>query len=109
MGNDMGLFDVRNMVVITSGFPDFREKKKTGDLFSPDEIDALDPGMLSGMSREELVSLRKKLSDTSYELYADCDPGTPEWDLWEQRMDKLDELSDRIDEILEPEEEDYEE
>lgn len=101
----MGLFDVRTMVAITSGFPDFREKKKSGNLFSPEEIDALEPGMLSGMSREQLALLRKKLSDTSDELYADCDPGTPEWDLWEQRMDKLDDLSDRIDEILEPEEE----
>ena len=101
----MGLFNVRDMVVITSGFPDFREKRKFGDLFSPEEIDVLDPGMLSGMSREQLVALRKKLSDTSDELDADCDPGTPEWALWERRMDKLDELSDRIDEILEPEDE----
>ena len=101
----MGLFNVRDMVVITSGFPDFREKRKFGDLFSPEEIDALDPGMLSGMSREQLVSLQKKLSVTLDELDADCDPGTPEWETWERRMDKLDELSDRIDEILEPEDE----
>ena len=53
------------------------------------------------MSREQLVSLRKKLSDTADELYVDCDPGTPEWELWERRMDRLDSLIDRIDEILE--------
>ena len=97
----MGLFDVKTMVAITSGFPDFREKRKSRNLFSQEKIDALEPGTLSGMSREQLVSLRKKLSDTADELYVDCDPGTPEWELWERRMDRLDSLIDRIDEILE--------
>jgi hypothetical protein len=105
----MGLFDVRSMVAITNGFPDFREKRKSGNLFSPEEIDALEERMFSGMSQEELISLRKKLSDTADELYADCDPGTPEWELWGRRMDRLDFLMDQIDEILEPEGIEFEE
>lgn len=101
----MGLLDVKTMVVVGSGFPDFRVKKKSRDLFSLEELDTLDPKMLSDISREQLVSLRKKLSDTSDELFSDCDPGTPEWETWEKRMDKLDEMMDRIDEILESEKE----
>lgn len=100
----MGLFDVKTMVVVQSGFPFGKKRKPATDLFSPGEIDVLYPGMLSGMDREQLAVLWKRLSDTSDELYADCDPGMPEWEVWENRMDKLDEMLDRIDEMLKSEE-----
>lgn len=93
-------------VMIRRGVPLLEKRKPAADVLSPEEIDRLDPGMLSGMGRDALVSLRRKLSVTEGELDADCDPGTPEWEEWEQRMGKLPELMDRIDEMLDPEEDD---
>lgn len=97
---------MKTMIVI-GNIPDFptRTRKTMKDTFSAAEIDMMETDVSSSMGHEQLVSLRQKLSDTSDKLDpGDCDPGTPEWDAWEKRLDKLEVLIDQIDEILEPEE-----
>lgn len=97
---------IKTMIVIQAGgLPDWKKYKKPADLFSAGEIDRLDERMFAGKSREELVLLRQKLSDSFDWLdTGDCDPGSPEWKDWERRLDRLSDLMDNIDGILNPEE-----
>ncbi len=97
----MGVSKVVTAVMIKGGFSFVKKRKPAVDILSPEEIDRLHPGMLFGMDRDSLVSLRRKLSVTEEELDIDCDPGTSEWRLWEKRLDKMAELMDLIDEKLE--------
>ena len=100
----MAWFDIKPVIVLNSGgWQTVRKPKPVAGVMSAEEIDRLDLGTLSGMSREGLAVLRKKLRLTMDELYPDCDPGTPAWELWEHRFDKLDAMVDRIDEILDDE------
>ena len=105
----MGWFDIKPAIVINAGFSGrMPEKKPSGDVFSPAEIDRLDEDMLAGMGRAKLIALRHKLSVTSEELDpGDCVPGSRQWTVWENRMDHLEAMMDCIDEILEPEEDDF--
>lgn len=107
----MAWFDIKPMIVISPNhFGRVPKKRPLPDVFSPAEIDNLDEDMLDGMERGRLLALRHKLSVTSDELDpGDCDPGSRQWAAWEKRMDRLEELMDCIDEMLEPEEEDWEE
>ena len=89
------------VTIRTGGFPDRKKYKKPADLFSTGEIDRLDEQMYAGMSREQLVRLRQKLSDTFDWLDpGDCGIGSPEMLAWERRLDKLNDLTDAADEIL---------
>ena len=100
----MGWFDIKPVIVLNSGgWPAVKKPKPVAGVMPAEEIDRLDPESLSGMNREALAVMRKKLRLTMDELYPDCDPGTPAWDLWERRFDKLDAMVDRIDEILDDE------
>ena len=98
---------METMIVIRAGgFPAGKKYKIPADLFSAAEIDRLDEQMFTGMSREQLLALRQKLSDTFEWLDSgDCDPGSPEWKAWERRLDKLGDLMEMADGILNPEEE----
>ena len=84
-------------------FPGDREKKKAAtDVFTGEEIDALDIRQLQGMTREELLRLDRKLSDTIDDFYAPdgCEVDSPEWRRWEDRLDRLDLMSDAVEELL---------
>lgn len=107
----MALFNIKPMIVISPDhFMWTPERKPPADIFSPAEIDNLNKDMLEGMSREGLLALRHKLSVTSDELDpGDCDPGSRQWAIWEHRMDRLEEMMDCIDEMLEPEDDEDEE
>ena len=107
----MALFNIKPMIVISpKHFGWMPQKKAPADVFSPAEIDTFNTDMLDGMGRERLLALRHKLSVTSDELDpGDCDPGSRQWAAWEKRMDRLEEMMDCIDEMLEPEEEDWDE
>ena len=92
----------RTAVVIHSGLAG-SGRRKPADLFSAAEIDRMDEGMLAGKSREALLALRQKLSDTFDWLDSgDCGIGSPEMRAWEKRLDRLTDLIDHIDEILNP-------
>lgn len=97
---------METMIVIPAGgFPDWKKYKKPADLFSAAEIDRLDEQLFAGMSWEQLVRLRQKLSDSFDWLdTGDCDPGSPEWTAWERQLDKLGDLMEAVDGILNPEE-----
>ncbi len=97
---------MKTMIVIQAGgFPDWKKYKKPSDLFSAGEIDRLDEQMFAGMSREHLIQMRQKLSDTFEWLdTGDCDIESPEMQAWERRLDKLNEMMDVVDGILIPEE-----
>ncbi len=89
------------MIVIGNSFPGFPKRRKCPDVFSADEIDRLDDGILAGKSRKQLETLRQKLEDTSEWLETgDCEIDSPEWKTWERRMDKLDSLMDRVDDLF---------
>lgn len=95
---------MKTAIMIRSGLSGSR-LKRPGDLFSGKEIDRLDPGAFAGLSRPELFALRRKLSDTFDWLDpGDCAVGSPEMLAWERRLDKLNDLMDAADEILNPEE-----
>ena len=95
----------RTAVVIHSGLAG-SGRRKPADLFSAAEIDRMDEGMLAGKSREALLALRQKLSDTFDWLDSgDCGIGSPEMLAWEKRLDRLNNLLDNIDWILDSEEE----
>ncbi len=97
---------IKTMIVIQAGGrPDWKKYKKPADLFSAGEIDRLDERMFAGKSRDELIWLRQKLSDTFEWLDSgDCDIESPEMQAWERRLDKLNEMMDVVDGILIPEE-----
>ncbi len=98
---------IKTMIVIQAGgLPDWKKYKKPADLFSAGEIDRLDERMFAGKSRDELIWLRQKLSDTFEWLDSgDCDIESPEMQAWERRLDRLSDLMDNIDGSLNPEEE----
>lgn len=54
---------MKTLIVIgnTSELPSIN---KPADMFSAEEIDQLESGMLSGLGERELVVLKQKLSDT---------------------------------------------
>ena len=106
----MALFNIKPMIVISPKYFGWMPQKKApADVFSPAEIDTLNTDMLDGMGRERLLALRNKLSVTSDELDpGDCDPGSRQWRTWENRMDRLEEMMDCIDEMLELEEDENE-
>ncbi len=94
---------MKTMVVI-GNIPDIPKLKKPANLFSDEEIDLFDAGMLTGLSQNELIALRQKLSDTDDWLESgDWDIGDPRWDEYEERLNRISDMIDRIDEILNPE------
>ncbi len=94
---------MKTMIVI-GNIPDFSKLKKPANLFSAEEIDQFDAGMLTGLSQNELIALRQKLSDTDDWLESgDWDIGDPRWDEYDERLDRISDMIDRIDEILNPE------
>ena len=97
----MGVLNVITTVMTQKGFPYGKEQKPAATVLSLNEFDRLYPGMLSGMDRKELALLRRRLAATKKKLNAGNDPGTPEQKAWEKRMDKLEKMMGRIDEMLE--------
>ena len=99
------------VTIYTTGIiPDFSGWEKPADLFSAEEIDALDAGMLSGMSREELAALWRKLSDTYDGLASgDWEEDDPRWAVFERRLEHISEITELIDEILDPDEDEDDE
>ena len=112
LNNLQGWFPVmgaRDMITIfaTGNIPDFSGREKPADLFFAEEIDALDAGMLSGMNREELAALRRKLSDSYDGLESgDWEEDDPRWAVFERRLEHISEITEMIDEILDPDEDD---
>jgi hypothetical protein len=97
------LSSMKTIIAINAGLPFFSGVKKPADLFSAEEIDCLDEEWLVGKSREELLALERRLSDTFDWLdNGDCEADSPEWTEWERRLDRLQELMDQIDESLNP-------
>ena len=94
-------------IYATGNIPVFSGWEKPADLFSAEEIDALDAGMLSGKKREELAALRRKLSDTYDGLESgDWEEDDPRWAVFERRLEHISEITEMIDEILDPDEDD---
>lgn len=92
------------MIVIgnTTEFPNIN---KPVDMFSAEEIDQLESGMLSGLGERELVAPKQKLSDTFDWLEAgNWKAGDYRWEEWEKRLDRISDMMDSIEEILHPEE-----
>ena len=90
---------MRTVVVIHPGLKGARLRQP--EVFSAEEIDRLDEGMLSGMDRRQLIALLQKLSDSFDWLVAgDWDPDDPRWEEWDKRLDRLDNMMDIIDGIL---------
>ena len=86
-------------IFATGNIPVFSGSEKPADLFSAEEIDELDVGMLSGIQREELDALRRKLSDTYDWLESgDWEEEDPRWDVFEKRLDHIREITELIDE-----------
>lgn len=97
---------MNTVIAIRSGISRVSGLRKPANLFSGEEIDRLDEGMLSGLGREELQTLKQKCSESFEWLDSgDCEIGSPEMLEWEKRLDRLNEMIDKIDEILDPEEE----
>ena len=97
-------------IYATGNIPDFSGWEKPADLFSAEEIDALDAGMLSGMSREELAALWRKLSDSYDGLESgEWEEDDPRWAVFESRLEHICEITELIDEILDPDEDDVSE
>lgn len=92
---------MKTMIAIQTGIPAFSNMEEPSDLFSAEEIDALDEAVFSGLGRRELLALRQKLSDSFDWLDSgDCDVDSPEMKEWERRLDRLNKLMDRADELL---------
>ncbi len=95
---------MKTVIAIRSGMPDVSGLRRPADLFSGEEIDRLDTEWFDGLSRAELIAMRRKLSDTFDWLDpGDCGIGSPEMLAWENRLDRLQDLMDNIDERLNPE------
>ena len=96
LGNDM-----KTVIAIRSGMPALSGLRKPADLFSGEEIDRLDPAAFAGMNRPELYALRRKLSASFDWLESgDWDLGDPRWKEWENRLDRLNELTGVVDDLL---------
>ena len=54
---------MKTMIVIRN-IPGFHKLNKPEALFPAEEVDQLETGMLAGLSQEELLALKQKLSDT---------------------------------------------
>ena len=92
---------MKTVIAIRSGMPDVLGMKRPADLFSGEEIDRLDPAAFTGMSRPELYVLKRKLSDSFDWLESgDWDLGDPRWKEWENRLDRLNELTGVVDDLL---------
>ena len=83
-------------------FPDRPISDESKEVFSPEEIDQLNPAGLAGKPTAKLDALQKKLSDTYDDLYEpyDCEVNSPEWRKWEERLDRLTRMMDAVDEIM---------
>ena len=83
--------------------PDESRRRKVLDIFSGEEIDRLSKADFIGKTPEELSAIEQKLEDTSLELEPSdiYRPGSPEWQLREERFDKIEELLLDIQELLE--------
>lgn len=89
---------------IVSKFSDLPKKPK--DLFSGNEIDRMDPEQFSSLSQEELMEMKRRLMDTQEWLESpDERLGTMAWKIWDARLDRLNDLMDEIDKLMEREEE----
>lgn len=96
---------VKTMIVIDNT-PEWPNQKRPKDLFSAEEIDHFNYVMLEGKDREKLLAIKQKLADTFDWLDSgDCEIGSPQMQEWEKRLDRLNDMMDKIDEILYPEEE----
>jgi len=84
---------------------DFEAKEPPADLYTGEEIYRMDPKRLAGKSREELLRIRQRILDTNnwLEVEDDADIDSPEWIRWERRLDKLSDMDDAIDELLQDE------
>lgn len=92
---------MKTVIMIRSGALPFSRLKQPSDLFSDEEIDQMDSGQFECMSRSELFALRRKLSDTFDWLDpGDCGIGSPEMLAWERKLDRLNDMMDAVDEIL---------
>lgn len=96
-------FEINHNGMINSGDVFFRYiPRYRKNVFSPAEIDLLDENKLNNLSKEELISLDKKLTDTFIELeYGNWEDGAPEWVAWERRLNRLQFMGDQIKKILE--------
>ena len=92
---------MKTVIAIRSGVSNLSGLRKPADLFSGEEIDRLDPAAFAEMGRAELHALKRKLSDSFDWLESgDWDLGDPRWKAWENRLDRLNELTDIVDELL---------
>ena len=96
---------MKTMIVLRSGMSRFSCVQKPSCLFSAEEIDQMDEEMFAGKDRDQLLVLRQKLSDSFEWLDSgDCGIGSSEMQAWERRLDKLNDMMDAVDGILNPEE-----
>ena len=92
---------MKTVIAIRSGMPALSGLRKPANLFSGEEIDQLDPAVFAGMSRPELYAMKRKLSDSFDWLESgDWALGDPRWKIWENRLDRLNELTDVVDDLL---------
>jgi len=97
---------MKTVIAIRSGRPGVYGLKRPADLFLGEEIDRLDAAAFAGMSRAELHALKRKLSDSFDWLESgDWNLGDPRWKEWENRLERLNELMDCVDEMLSAEDE----
>ena len=76
--------------------------QKPTDIFTPEEIDRLSADDLHGKTPAELSALQQKLSDTQDELEApeEYELDSPEWQQWDERLDKISDLILDIEDLL---------
>ena len=92
---------MKTVIAIRSGISNLSGLRKPADLFTGEEIDRLDPAAFAEMSRAELHALKRKLSDSFDWLESgDWDLGDPRWREWENRLDRLNSMTELVDGLL---------
>ena len=92
---------MKTVIAIRSGISNLSGLRKPADLFTGEEIDRLDPAAFAEMSRAELHALKRKLSDSFDWLESgEWDLGGPRWREWENRLDRLNSMTELVDGLL---------
>ena len=96
---------MKTVIAVRSGIPAQSGLRKPTDRFSGEAVDRLDPAAFAELSRPERYALNRKLTDSFDWLEPeDWDPGDSRRKIWKNRLNRLNELTYIVGDLLDSDE-----